>query len=117
LGRAALLLHDVRAYWFTAIKPRNAVDLAYMCGVEVSDLPELLQHWHNRDDEPYTGNSILNRIDPLEWAIHPPWEKRELHGQNLPVQACPDPADQGTPAARADGITGKEERVPTVMRM
>lgn len=107
---------DVRAYWFTAIKPRNSVDLAYLCGVEVSDLPDLLQHWHNRDDEPYTGNSILNRIDPLEWAIHPPWQRESFMVKiYLSKRARTRLMKELTPPEQT--ITGNEEYVPTVMRM
>lgn len=37
----------------------------------IEDMPDVLQHWNKY--EPYVGNHILNRIDPLEWMIENPW--------------------------------------------
>lgn len=53
--------------------PQTPEALALVCGCEVKDLPEVLQHW--RADEQYCGNSILTRIDPMEWVVKNPWEK------------------------------------------
>lgn len=71
-------LNDCKAYWFTIIKPRSIEEIAFMCGVTVDELPDILKFWRHRNDEPYTGNSILNRIDPLEWALTTPWEKENF---------------------------------------
>lgn len=52
--------------------PANANDLAVLTGVSVGELPDVLQHFDLRD--PYSGNSILDRIDPMEWMeISNPW--------------------------------------------
>lgn len=55
--------------------PETTEDLAFLCGCSVSELPDVLQHWTmiNR----HVGNSILQRIDPLEWQCKNPW--RKLH--------------------------------------
>lgn len=64
-------------------KPEKVQDIADLAGCTIEELPELLQHWHSRNDSAYVGNSILNRIDPLEWALHNPWEDL-----NFSVKAC-----------------------------
>jgi len=57
------------------ITPETTEQLAYMCGVQVQELPDVLQHWNMvRTD---AGNQILNRIDPMGWAVSNPWI--ELH--------------------------------------
>ena len=50
---------------------QNANAIAAMAGVSYDDLPEVLKH--RRKYEKYVGNSILNRIDPMEWSIEDPW--------------------------------------------
>lgn len=53
--------------------PKTGYALAALAGVKFEELPDVLQHW--RPLEQYTGNSILRRIDPLEWALDNPWRK------------------------------------------
>lgn len=53
--------------------PETPEDLAFLCGCEVTELPDVLQHWTLY--EKYVGNSILSRIDPLEWACKNPWRR------------------------------------------
>lgn len=54
--------------------PKTIQDLAFMCGCEISDLPDVLQHWDCRAEDPSKHhNHLLNRVDPLEWNIHDPW--------------------------------------------
>lgn len=53
------------------IAPETAQQLAYLCGVEVTGLPDVLQHWTQLQN--YVGNSILDRIDPLHWVVKNPW--------------------------------------------
>ena len=63
-----------KASWRTYIIPRNAQDIMQIVGAQsLDELPDVIRHW--RKDEPYTGNSILDRIDPMEWAIHNPWRR------------------------------------------
>lgn len=108
-------LNDCRAFWYTAIKPRTADDLAYMCGVSVDELPEVLRNWRHRDEEPYVGNPILSRIDPLEWALTTPWEKEDFlvriylskRGRSR-VQKEYEPPEQVS--------SGDEQGVPMIVR-
>ena len=53
--------------------PTTAHGLAAVCGCKVDDLPDVLRHW--RRDKLYSGNSILDRLDPMEWAVEDPWKK------------------------------------------
>lgn len=52
-------------------QPQNAKQLAELAGCEVMNLPDVLQHWSPRRE--YRGNSILDRIDPMAWALRDPW--------------------------------------------
>lgn len=67
---------------FAAISPQSSEGLAVLLGVEVADLPWPLQHWML--SEPYTGNHILTRLDPVDWALRNPWsdhhESRRFEG-------------------------------------
>lgn len=58
------------------VAPENAQQLAYLCGVDVAGLPDVLQHWTQITT--YLGNSILSRIDPLHWAVKDPWADLEF---------------------------------------
>lgn len=52
-------------------QPQNPQQLAELAGCQVSDLPDVLQNWApNRD---FGGNHMLDRIDPMAWALHDPW--------------------------------------------
>lgn len=62
---------EVRASIFTNIQVTCPQALAVVCGVAVAELPWPLQHWF--DDEPYTGNHILSRLDPEDWVLSNPW--------------------------------------------
>jgi len=66
---------DTVATVFTLVVPTCPEALAVLAGVEVADLPWPLRHWYR--DEPYTGNSILQRVDPEDWVVENPW--RELN--------------------------------------
>lgn len=55
-------------------KPHGIDGLLKLTGCkDVSELPEVIQHWTTI--HPYKGNSILQRCDPLDWAIKNPWEE------------------------------------------
>ena len=51
---------------FAIFRPDSPDQLSTLLGVEVDKLPYLLQNYWV--EEPYTGNSILNCIDPMDWV-------------------------------------------------
>jgi len=67
-------LTGCKSRFFYAIMPYDAEHMAELLDCEVSDFPEVLQHFCVQ--EPYTGNHILDDIDPMEWMIENPWNKR-----------------------------------------
>jgi hypothetical protein len=69
-------LNGSKASYFALFTPANSDELAFIAGCKVEDLPDVLQHWNLH--RPYEGNSILDRIDPLEWAATNPWLKLHL---------------------------------------
>lgn len=64
---------EAKATWRAAFNPRTAAGIATLAGCAVTDLPDVLQHWLR--ERPYVGNSILNRLDPVETDLHDPWAK------------------------------------------
>lgn len=65
-------LTGAKPTWKLYILPGSAEDLCLLTGTKFEDLPEYLQNWApGRDD--YIGNTILDRIDPLEWKLCNPW--------------------------------------------
>jgi hypothetical protein len=65
-----------RASVFTEIAPDNPRALALLMGIPEKKLPWPLQHWTTL--EPYTGNSILRRIDPQDCRLDNPWRHLDL---------------------------------------
>jgi hypothetical protein len=65
-----------RANVFTEIAPDNPRALALIMGIPEEKLPWPLQHWTTL--EPYTGNSILDRIDPQDSRLDDPWRHLDL---------------------------------------
>jgi hypothetical protein len=57
-------------------QPQTAKDLAEMAGCEIKDMPDVLQHWIASRRS--TGNHILDRIDPMAWALHDPWSRLDF---------------------------------------
>lgn len=48
--------------------------LATVCGLDsVEELPWYFRYWYHRNVVPYSGNSILDRLDPLDWVLRDPW--------------------------------------------
>lgn len=64
---------DTKATIFGGFQLMTPRAIADVCDVEVGDLPWQLQHAY--ENEPYYGNSILDRVDPLEWRCKNPWNK------------------------------------------
>lgn len=58
------------------ISPTCPEAIAVLCGVRVADLPWPLRHWYS--SEPYSGNHILNRLDPEDWVLKNPWLRLRL---------------------------------------
>lgn len=56
--------------------PGTAAELAMFAGCGLEDLPDVLRHFDLR--ERYSGNSILDRIDPMEWKIENPWIRMDF---------------------------------------
>ena len=65
-----------RASVFTLISPDNSRALALLMGIPEKKIPWPLQHWTTH--EPYTGNSILRRIDPQDSRLDDPWRHLDL---------------------------------------
>lgn len=74
--RRRCLINYQYAQVFVWFADHNPQQLAAVCGCKEEELPELLRHRYS--NEPYTGNSILDRIDPAEWVLEDPWQKFEL---------------------------------------
>jgi|GEM_PF-2061010 len=65
-----------RATYMAVFYPNCPEHLALLAGCKVEELPDVLQHWTTV--EKYIGNSILNRIDPMNWHIGNPWRELNL---------------------------------------
>lgn len=57
-------------------QPQTPDDLAELAGCLVSDLPDVLQHWSRKE---HSGNHLLDRLDPMDWALRNPWAKLRLN--------------------------------------
>ena len=72
-GNPFCMVTGARGSYEVCISPACAEDLAIIANCSVAELPDVLQHWNLA--EPYRGNSILDRIDPMVWVAHNPWTK------------------------------------------
>ena len=61
----------------TFIQPHEASHAAFLCGMNLEDMPEEIQHWGSED--PYVGNHILQRLDPEDWEIQNPWRNLNMN--------------------------------------
>lgn len=75
-SKAACQVTGASASYLLRLTPTNSVELAWLLGMEVSDLPDVLQCVGGL--APGHGNQILNRIDPMLWALPNPWQKLHL---------------------------------------
>lgn len=66
------VVNDSKASLVGHFHPRTASMLADLCGCDVSDLHELLRYWQK--EKISLANHILDRVDPMDWAINNPWE-------------------------------------------
>ncbi len=79
LGEKQELLCQItgaKSSYVKVIAPVKAAEIAMLCNCAVKELPQELQHWDLR--QKYIGNSILDRIDPMEWVLKNPWHKLDL---------------------------------------
>lgn len=53
--------------------PRNAAELAKICGCRIEDLPEQIRYYEQKDN--YYGNPILDNIDPIKWIVKDPFNE------------------------------------------
>lgn len=66
--------------FFTGKKPaviisfnvKTAEEFATLCGVDIKSIPIELQHYHK--NKRCCGNSILDNLDPLDWALSDPYD-------------------------------------------
>ena len=63
----------VASIW-TRFCPKNAASLAALMGCEIADMPDVLRRWTRHVN--YTGNSILNRLDPMDCNLEDPWNRK-----------------------------------------
>jgi hypothetical protein len=75
-GYYRCVVTDRPATHVACFSPKDAVDLAAIAGIPVSELPDVLQHWSLK--APYVGNQNLQRLDPLEYEVENPWRKLEF---------------------------------------
>lgn len=75
-SRALCFLNGTRASYYVIFAPATAEELALLAGCTVDALPDVLQQWTLV--RPYEGNSILDRVDPMIWNAHNPWQKLNL---------------------------------------
>lgn len=75
-GHYLCYLNGTRASWLVMFSPTNPTEVAWLAGCHVEDLPDLLHHWILL--KPCTGNSILDRVDPMIWKARNPWLKLNL---------------------------------------
>lgn len=69
-------VNDTMATYKVVFHPASAEELAVLLGLAVSDLPDVLQNWSL--DDRYMGNSILDRIDPMDWHLRDPWRRKSF---------------------------------------
>lgn len=75
-GDPTCYVNGTKASIVGVFHPKTAQALAILCGCDVSDLPDVLQHWTKADL--YEGNPILDRIDPMEWVVENPWRNLNM---------------------------------------
>lgn len=78
-GKAQCLVTGSACSLRVFFQPQNPQQLAELAGCLVTDLPDVLQSWSPRRNS--AGNHLLNRIDPMAWALHDPWCKVDFRVQ------------------------------------
>lgn len=59
--------------FLVSLVPETAEQLAWLCGVDVAGLPDVLQHWTQLRKR--GANHLLRRVDPMAWKVVDPWSE------------------------------------------
>lgn len=70
-------IHGNRAGVVAIFTPTESAHLAILAGVDIDELPEQIRYW--KKDEPYVGNSILDRLDPEDWVLKDYFRELSFH--------------------------------------
>ena len=73
---ATCVITDASPTYVVAVAPQTARDIARLAGCGVDDLPEEIRQWAK--DRTHRGNHLLDRLDPMDWAIDDPWSKESF---------------------------------------
>lgn len=74
--RSLCWINGGTARYKVVFTPHFISDLCLLVGLPRHQLPDVLQNWQREED--YVANSILQRVDPMVWALHNPWRKLNL---------------------------------------
>lgn len=75
-GKHTCVVTGAASSYRVLFQPQTSADLAELAGCTVSELPDVLQHWSPGRD--HQGNHLLNRIDPMSWALTDPWSALKM---------------------------------------
>lgn len=67
---------ESKATLFFSVRVNNALDIPRITGVAYEDLPVFLKHYNMKG---YNGNSLLDRLDPVDENVKNPWDKLNLN--------------------------------------
>lgn len=100
------------------LQPQNAKQLAELAGCAVADLPDVLRYW--APDQEHKGNHILDRIDPMAWALTDPWCNIDfrvvLHLSKRGLTQCKKKFPQAVAAGEADAEKRAQLKGTTVLK-
>lgn len=89
--------------------PTNASELAFLLGMEVNELPDVLQHFTLM--EAGGGNYILDRIDPLAWSLENPWTQMDFNVRLCLSKRGLKKAEQDKQPVDLSGLDGINDRM------
>lgn len=71
---------------FAKLSVESPAAVAQLTRTPVEELHFGLANWSK--DDPYTGNHILSRLDPVDWVLHNPWSDVQRSYLDLDVGVC-----------------------------
>ena len=71
--QSTCVLTDAGASYVLVVAPQTARDIALLAGCTVDELPVEIRQWARHRD--HRGNHLLDRVDPMDWAIEDPWSR------------------------------------------